>query len=345
VIPANRLSGLELGTGEPARFPDGREFCDVVRDAAGRPLAWRPEGLVRHGRLEDDMKIGVAAFLTEKSGNPGTIAAEAERAGFESFWVAEHLVIPAVYTTYYQRSPDGKVPESYAHLADPFVALAMAAQATSRIRIGTSVCLLPERNPIETAKAAATLDMYSGGRLMLGVGAGWFPEEAAIMGVDFKRRWRHLRESVEAMRELWSKPEASYEGEIIKFPPVRLFPKPVQKPYPPIFLGAHDPGHALKRVARWADGWMPGGLSPEQAEECIPQVKRMARENGRDPERMEFSVMLGIGAQQTPSPDALKRYAAAGISRVIILAAEMAGRDGVEVVKGLAPLVERAAQV
>jgi probable F420-dependent oxidoreductase len=291
------------------------------------------------------MKIGVAAFLTEKSGNPGTIAAEAERAGFESFWVAEHLVIPAVYTTHYQRSPDGKVPESYAHLADPFVALAMAAQATSRIRIGTSVCLLPERNPIETAKAAATLDMYSGGRLMLGVGAGWFPEEAAIMGVDFKRRWRHLRESVEAMRELWGKAEASYEGEIIKFPPVRLFPKPVQKPYPPIFLGAHDPVHALKRVARWADGWMPGGLSPEQAAECIPQVKRMARENGRDPERMEFSVMLGIGAQQTPSPDALKRYAAAGISRVIILAAEMAARDGVEVVKGLAPLVERGARV
>lgn len=170
------------------------------------------------------MKIGVTAFLTVKSGNPGAIAAAAEHAGFESFWVAEHLVIPAAYTTYYPRSPDGKVPEFYAHLADPFVALAAAAQATSRIRVGTSVCLLPERNPIETAKAAATLDMYSGGRLMLGVGAGWFPEEAAIMGVDFKRRWRHLRESVEAMRELWSKPEASYEGEIIRFPPVRLFP-------------------------------------------------------------------------------------------------------------------------
>ena len=216
------------------------------------------------------MKIGVAAFLTEQSGNPGAIAAAAEGAGFESFWVTEHLAIPAAYTTYYPRSPDGKVPESYAHLADPFVALAMAAQATSRIRIGTSVCLLPERNPIETAKAAATLDMYSGGRLMLGVGAGWFPEEAAIMGVDFKRRWRHLRECVEAMRELWSKPEASYAGEIVKFPAVRLFPKPVQKPYPPIFLGAHDPGPALKRVARWADGWMPGGLSPEKAAECIP---------------------------------------------------------------------------
>jgi probable F420-dependent oxidoreductase len=294
---------------------------------------------------EDHMKIGIATFLTEMSGNPGTIAAAAERHGFESFWVAEHLVIPAAYATNYPRSPDGKVPEFYAHLADPFIALAMAAQATSRIRIGTSVCLLPERNPIETAKAAATLDMYSGGRLMLGVGAGWFPEEAAIMGVDFKRRWRHLRESVEAMRELWSKPEASYDGEIVKFPAVRLFPKPVQRPYPPIFLGAHDPGPALKRAARWADGWMPGGLSPEKAAQCIPEIKRMAREGGRDPGRMEFSVMLGIGVQQTPSAEALRHYADAGVSRVIILAGEMAARDGVEVIEELAPLVERSARI
>jgi len=120
------------------------------------------------------MKIGIAAFLTEQSGNPGTITLAAERAGFESFWVAEHLVIPASYATYYPRSADGKVPESYAHLADPFIALAMAAQATTRIRLGTSVCLLPERNPIETAKAVATLDRYSGGRLMLGLAQAGF---------------------------------------------------------------------------------------------------------------------------------------------------------------------------
>jgi probable F420-dependent oxidoreductase len=291
------------------------------------------------------MKIGVAAFLTEKSGNPGAIAAAAERIGFESFWVAEHLVIPASYTTYYPRSPDGKVPESYAHLADPFVALAIAAQATSRIRLGTSVCLLPERNPIETAKAAATLDMYSGGRLMLGVGAGWFPEEAAIMGVDFKRRWRHLRESVEAMRLLWSKPEASYEGEIIRFPAVRLFPKPVQNPYPPIFLGAHDPKPALQRIARWADGWMPGGLTPGQAAEYIPQIRRMARDQHRDPEKMEFSVMLGIGTRQMPSLEEMREYAAAGIGRIIILAADMAEQNGVGVVEKLRPLAERAAAI
>jgi probable F420-dependent oxidoreductase len=291
------------------------------------------------------MKIGVAAFLTEKSGNPGAIAAQAERAGFESFWVAEHLVIPASYSTYYPRSADGKVPEFYAHLTDPFVALAIAAQATSRIRIGTSICLLPERNPIETAKAAATLDLYSGGRLIMGVGAGWFPEEAAIMGVDFKRRWRHLRESVEAIRELWSKPEASYAGEIIKFPAVKMYPKPVQKPYPPIWLGAHDPGPALKRVARWGDGWMPGGLSPEKAAECIPQIKRMARENGRDPERLEFSVMLGSPGQQAPAAEALRRYAEAGVTRLIIMAAEVAARDGVEVIRAMAPLVDSVSEI
>jgi probable F420-dependent oxidoreductase len=291
------------------------------------------------------MKLGVAAFLTEKSGNPGAIAAAAERAGFESFWVAEHLVIPASYATYYPRSPDGKVPESYAHLADPFVALAIAAQATSRIRLGTSVCLLPERNPIATAKAAATLDLYSGGRLMLGVGAGWFPEEAAIMGVDFKRRWRHLRESAEAIRALWSKPEASYDGDIVKFPPVRLFPKPLQKPCPPILLGAHDPKPALKRVARWADGWMPGGLTPEQAAEYIPQIRRMAREQGRDPEKLDFSVMLGIGSRQVPSLEEMRRYASAGIGRIIMLAADIALQSGVEIVENLTPLVESAASV
>src|ERR1700726_4417612 len=141
------------------------------------------------------MNIGVVVFLTEKSGDPGKIAREAETLGFESFWVPEHLVMPSTYQTYYVRSPDGKVPEFYAHLIDPFVALAIAAHATSRIRIGTGICLLPERNVIETAKVTASIDLYSKGRLTLGVGAGWFPEEASIMGVNFPRRWKHLRES------------------------------------------------------------------------------------------------------------------------------------------------------
>jgi probable F420-dependent oxidoreductase len=290
------------------------------------------------------MKIGVLAFLTEQSGNPGSIAREAENLGFESFWVAEHMVMPSHYTVHYPRSADGKVPEFYAHLIDPFVALAMAAHATSRIRIGTAICLLPERNVIETAKATACIDFYSGGRLSFGIGAGWFPEEARIMGVDFPRRWRHLRESVEALRSLWSRDDVGYEGEFVKFPPVKLYPRPVQKPGPPILLGAHDPKYALRRVARYADGWCPGGLSVEKANECIPQIRKMAREEyGRDPEKLEFSVLL-MGAGDGPSTDTMKRYADAGVKRLVVAAAAAAHSDGVKAVQGVAPLVERAAK-
>jgi probable F420-dependent oxidoreductase len=291
------------------------------------------------------MKIGVLTFLTEQSGNPGAIAREAENLGFESFWVAEHLVMPTHYSVHYPRSADGKVPEFYAHLIDPFVALAIAAQATSHIRIGTAICLLPERNVIETAKATACIDFYSGGRLSFGIGAGWFPEEARIMGVDFARRWRHLREAVEALRSLWSHDDVGYDGEIVKFPPVRLYPRPVQKPGPPILLGAHDPKYALRRVARYADGWCPGGLSVEKARECIPQIRKMAREEyGRDPEKLEFSVLL-MGAGDGPSIDTMKEYAEAGITRLVVAAAVSASSDGVKAVQGVARVVERAAKV
>ncbi|HTT75624.1 MAG TPA: TIGR03619 family F420-dependent LLM class oxidoreductase [Candidatus Binataceae bacterium] len=289
------------------------------------------------------MKVGVLAFLTEYSGNPGAIAREAEKIGFESFWVAEHLVLPASYATYYPRSSDGKVPEFYGYLIDPFVALAMAATTTSKIKLGTGICLLPERNVIETAKAAASIDHFSNGRLILGVGAGWFPEEARIMGVDFTKRWKHLRESVEALRVLWTKDVASYEGEIIKFPPVKLGPKPAQKPAPPILIGAHDPKYALKRVARYGDGWCPGGLSPEKARECIPQIKKMAKEEyGRDPEKLEFGVLV-MGA--APTAVTLKRYREAGISRVVMAAAGSAHGDGIKAIRELESVVASAADL
>ena len=289
------------------------------------------------------MKIGVLAFLTEKSGDPGAIAREAENVGFESFFVAEHLVMPSHYTTYYPRGRDGKVPEFYASLIDPFVALAIAAHSTSRIKIGTAICLLPERDVIETAKITGSIDLYSKGRLILGVGAGWFPEEAQIMGVNFPRRWTHLRESVEALRLLWARDDVSYEGEFVKFPAVKLGPKPVQKPGPPILLGAHDPKYALKRVARYADGWCPGGLSVENARTCIPQIKRMAREFGRDPEKLEFSVLLMGG--DGPSSDLMKQYAEAGVSRLVVAAAAAVADDGVKAVQGLARVAELGARL
>jgi probable F420-dependent oxidoreductase len=288
------------------------------------------------------MKIGALVFLTEQSGNPGAIAREAENLGFESFFVAEHMVVPSTYTTHYPRSRDGKVPEYYARLIDPFVALAIAADATSRIKIGTAICLLPQRDVIGTAKVTASIDLYSKGRLILGVGAGWFREEAEVMGVNFARRWQHLRESVEALRKLWSGDDVSYTGEIVKFPPVKLGPKPVQKPGPPILLGAHDPKFALKRVARYADGWCPGGLTVEKARECIPQIKSMAVEFGRDPDKLEFSVLLMGG--DPPTADVMKQYEEAGVSRLVI-AASAVSDDGVKVVQGLSSIVERAAKL
>jgi probable F420-dependent oxidoreductase len=287
------------------------------------------------------MKIGVSVFPTEQAGDPGAIAREAENLGFESFWVADHVVIPVSYTTIYPRSADGSVPEFFAHLADPFVALAAAAAATQTIKLGTAVCLLPERNTITTAKAVATLDRYSNGRIILGAGAGWFREEAEIMGVNFKKRWRHLRESVEALRELWSKEEASYEGEFVNFPPVRLFPKPVQKPYPPILLGAHDPRYAVKRVAQYADGWCPGNLTPAQAKETLPEIRRLAREAGRDPDRLEFSALL-VPQGDGPTVDTIKQYAEAGVTRLVVAALASASGSGIEAVKSVAPIVERA---
>ncbi|MFZ0657599.1 MAG: LLM class F420-dependent oxidoreductase [Candidatus Binataceae bacterium] len=288
------------------------------------------------------MKIGVLAFLTEQSGNPGAIAHEVENLGFESFFVAEHMAVPSSYTTDYPRSHDGKVLEFYARLIDPFVALAIAADSTSRIKLGTAICLLPQRNVLETAKVTASIDLYSKGRLILGVGAGWFREEAQVMGVDFTRRWQHLREAVEALRLLWSADDVSYSGEIVKFPSVKLGPKPVQKPGPPILLGAHDPKYALKRVARYADGWCPGGLSVEKARECIPQIKKMAKEFGRDPAKLEFSVLL-MGAEG-PTADAMKQYQEAGVSRLVV-AASAVSEDGVKVVRGLGSIVERAAKL
>ena len=286
------------------------------------------------------MELGLSLFSTEQSGPVGEIAREAERLGFESLWFPEHMLIPVRYQPRYKRTADGSVPESFAHLPDPFIAAAMAAQATERLRVATGICILPQRSVIATAKAAATLDRQSGGRFIMGVGAGWFPEEAEILGVSFKRRWKMLREGVEAMKELWSRDEASYQGEFVRFPPVRVFPKPVQKPHPPIYLGIHDPKHAPVRVARYADGWCPGDLPVDHAADAVDSVRRAARDAGRDPGEIEFSVVL-TPREGFPSLDDMGRYHAAGMRRIVLRLDAVTG-SGVAAVRRLEPVVEQA---
>ena len=290
------------------------------------------------------MELGLSLFSTEQSGPVGEIAAEAERLGFESLWFPEHMLIPVRYQSRYKRTADGKVPESFAHLPDPFIGAAMAAQATERLRVATGICILPQRDVIATAKAAATLDLHSGGRFIMGVGAGWFPEEAEILGVPFKRRWKMLREGVEAMKVLWRDDEASYEGEFVRFPPVRVFPKPVQNPHPPIYLGIHDPKYAPARVARYADGWCPGDLPPGEAREAVDSVRRAARERGRDPEEIEFSALL-TPRHGFPSLEDMNRYRAAGMRRIILRVMQTVSGNGVEAVRRLEPYLQQAGRV
>lgn len=287
------------------------------------------------------MQLGLSLFATEQSGPVGEIAREVECLGFESLWFPEHMLIPVRYEPRYKRTPDGTIPESFAHLSDPFICAAMAAQATERLRVATGICILPQRNVIATAKAAATLDLHSNGRFIMGVGAGWFPEEAEILGVPFKRRWQILREGVEAMKVLWSEDEASYEGEFISFPPIRLFPKPMQKPHPPIHLGVHDPKYAPARVARYADGWCPGDLPPGDAVDAVTAVRRAAQERGRNPDQIELSVLLTPN-ENFPTLDDMSQYRKAGIRRIILRVMEAATGDGVAAVRRFEPFLDQA---
>ena len=261
------------------------------------------------------MHIGVFAFLTDRSNSPAVLAKRAEELGFESFWVPEHSVIPVTAMTRYAGAADGAIPESYGRLADPFVALAMASGATQTIKLGTGICLVPERNPLLLAKEVATLDHFSGGRFIFGIGAGWLREESEIMGCDFPHRWTHTREAVMAMKELWTQDEAEYHGTYFDFPPVRSFPKPAQKPHPPILLGGTAP-NVFKRVVEWADGWMPTRASTDSIRRGRETLNRLAEEAGRDPDSIE-TMAFGFSGQYQDRKS-IEELEDAGVSRVTL---------------------------
>lgn len=224
-----------------------------------------------------DMKFGVALFPTNEAIRIDELAREAESRGFESLWVAEHSHIPVGRRTPY--AGGGELPEMYKHTWDPFVALTLAAAVTTRLKIGTGVCLAIQRDPIHTAKEVATLDVASNGRFLFGIGGGWNQDEMEDHGTDFKSRWKLLREEVEAMRALWTEDVASYHGDLVHFDPTWAWPKPVQKPHPPVLLGGNGP-RTLQRVVRYADGWLPNGRGYL---ERIPELQRLAEGAGRSP--------------------------------------------------------------
>jgi probable F420-dependent oxidoreductase len=260
------------------------------------------------------MKSGILIVFHETSARPGPFAAEMERLGFESLWAPEHPILPVNPKTPFPQG--GPIPDIYAHMSDQFICLGMAAANTSRLKLGTGITLVPEHNPIVHAKQVATLDHFSGGRVLYGIGAGWLREESELLGVDFPRRWTQTAEYIAAMRELWSKPEASFEGKYVKFPAVRSYPKPVQQPGPPVLLGSKDK-NALKRVAKWGDGWCPNRVDAAYMKEHLAILKEECRAAGTDYNRLDITVMGAAHNDRSKARDEMAQFAELGVGRYV----------------------------
>jgi probable F420-dependent oxidoreductase len=269
------------------------------------------------------VKYGLAIIQTPDVADPATVARLAETVGFDSIWIGEHPAIPVEYKTPYPLKADGRVPEYYHRMLDPFVSLAAASAVTSRIKLATGICLVAERHPLLLAKEAATLDHISGGRAVLGIGAGYFREEAEIMGTDFRTRYTRMRETVEAMRHVWSGEAAAFHGKVIDFAAVRSEPRPVNGAVPVHIGGLGE--KAMRRGGAYADGWCPVSLFPaEQMGRDFARIMGMAAENGRDGTAIEFSVFLGV-TEATDIRAEAERWEAAGASRLVLSIGEAEG--------------------
>ncbi len=256
------------------------------------------------------MKFGITMFPTDYAIGPGELAREVEAHGFESLFFPEHTHIPASRRSPWPGGPD--LPEEYSHTLDLFVAMTAAAAATERLLVGSGICLVIERDPITLAKEVASLDFVSGGRALLGIGAGWNLEEMENHGTNPARRWRRMRETIEAMRAIWGNDEGEYHGELVDFDPIWQWPKPVQEAGPPVIIGGDGP-NTLKRVARYGDGWMPiDGRNRDDFAPAIAELNDLAAAEGRGP--MTVSL-FGAGS----NPARLEKHAKAGVDRIVFL--------------------------
>ena len=258
------------------------------------------------------MDVGLNMSISTNSIDVAEIAAKAEALGFESIWLPEHPVMPVNTASKYPGSPDGSIPDYMSDMADPYIGLARASAVTSTIKLGTGITLIPERNPLVLAGAIATLDRFSGGRFLLGIGTGWLREETEIMGGDFDHRWTQARESIEVMRALWTQDAAEYHGRYYDFPPVQCNPKPAQEGGPPVILGGNA-RNVFRRVARWGDGWMPTAASPEQIAAGRAAIDELAEASGRDPSTIGITVF-----GQPADRELIGQFERAGANRVIV---------------------------
>ena len=267
------------------------------------------------------MKFGAAMFFTDYAMDAGSFAQAAEVRGFDSVWAPEHSHIPTSRLSPFPAG--GDLPRKYAECMDPFVSLTLAAAMTKTIKVGTGVCLVVQRDPIQTAKLVASLDQVSSGRFLFGIGGGWNAEEMADHGTaDFKGRWKLVRERVEAMKAIWTQEIPEYHGGLVNFGPMHAWPKPRQTPHPPVIVGGAFP-YGARRAIAYGEGWVPHGSRPEYGDvgQFLPEFFKMAREAGRDPADIPVTL-FGIPADL----DRLRYYRDAGVSRVVV-SMESAGAD------------------
>jgi probable F420-dependent oxidoreductase len=290
-----------------------------TRSALDAPVAFSQAG--KEGRKERAMRVGLFLPLAGDAAATAeylaAAATAAEKVGFHSLWFAEHVVLVDEPTSRYPYSERGRFPiQGESGLLEPFAAIAFAAALTKRIRLGTGICLVPQRPPIYTAKQVADCDVLSRGRLDFGVGIGWLREEFDALGASFDDRAERCRDHLAAMRSLWTDSVSSYDGATLRIPAVRMFPKPIQKPHPPIVFGGESDA-ALRRVADLGQGWYGFNLLPDEAARRIDVLTHMLSRRGRRPAEVEMSVCPYLKPGR--DAEALRAYAEAGVDQVIHL--------------------------
>ncbi|MFZ6004612.1 MAG: LLM class F420-dependent oxidoreductase [Actinomycetota bacterium] len=265
------------------------------------------------------MKIGLFAPLGNGNATAGvlrTLGREAEARGFESIWVAEHVVLFDEYESQYPYSPDGRFPGGAdTGLLEPLTALTYLAAVTDSIRLGTGICLVPQRNPVYTAKQVVDLDVLSGGRVDFGVGVGWLAEEFEAVAAPFERRGQRCDEYLAVMRSLWCDEVSEHHGEMYELPACKMYPKPVQQPHPPIHVGGESAA-AMRRVATQGQGWYSFNRTPDQLREPLQRLDATLAEHGRSRADIELTVCPYFNAT---SPADIEAYRELGVDRLVVL--------------------------
>ncbi len=262
------------------------------------------------------MKVGVLGFNTEYTLRADRLARAAEERGFESLWLPEHTHIPVPPGGIVHMPLGGELPVEYRHMSDPFSSLAAAAAVTSKLMLGTGICLINQHHPIVLAKQVATLDRLSDGRFIFGVGAGWNVVEMGNHGVEFADRWKQATERLDALKALWTQEQPRFEGRFVRFGPLWSYPKPVQQPHPPIVLGTLDTPFGRAQVAQHADGWLPLTFDVARAKRSIDDVRARMRALGRDDSKLAVSLFFLEDKEQ--SEDTLRAARDLGVERVIL---------------------------